>query len=580
MSVTMDGAEAARRTTVGSGRLWLAAAMASSALVAAGAAHADEAGCTALNGKAYPASTMSLSSTGAKITGASWVAEKPNFQAYCKVLGQIDPVDPMATPILFEINLPADWNHKVLQEGGGGLNGVLVASTGILRDAPPGSQPLARGFATMGTDGGHPDAKPDIGVFFLNKEEVLNNSYGANKKAHDLSLAILKDYYAAAPSKFYFFGGSEGGRQAMVAVEKYPKDYDGVVAVVPALNSTSNNNLAKYNAWRAGFNGGWLDKAKLQVLQNASNDQCDALDGIKDGVISRYRGCLAIFKYEPIRCPGGKDTGDTCLSDKQIAAVKTWRAPYSWGFPLKNGITSIPGWSVGGEALAGSVNPWIMLDKAPEAEPLGRDVHASEFIRYYVMQDPNFSGDVPLKDPKIRKRLQDYSAFTDENDPDLSAFLKRGGKLIIKENTADYAVSPESTFGYYNSVVKKMGAKAVNGFIRIYVNPGVVHTGSGLRTDGTAIPDKVDLFGELDKWVESGKAPGVLTVTAYKAGQATASKPLCLFPDYPKYMGGGDANDAASFACVPLPAAPAKAAVKAVKTAKAEPAAKPAAKKG
>jgi len=514
----------------------------------AGAAHADETGCASLVGRLYPASVITLPNNGAKIITAEWVTERQDFTAYCKVRGQISPVDPDSTPILFAINLPVHWNGKAVQLGGGGLNGTLVEGTGLLRDnAPPGTAPLANGFVTLGTDGGHPNAQPEIGVFFLNAEAVINNAYGANKKAYDLSLAILRDYYGASPSRFYFIGGSDGGRQAMVAVQRYPQDYDGAVAIVPSLNGTGHY-LAKYNAWRATFGGGWYNTAKIALLADDTSRQCDQLDGIKDGVISKYRGCLARYKFESIRCPNGRDTGDACLSDQQIAAAKVWRSPYHWGFPLNNGIMSLEGWAVGGEALPRGLNPWIMLDEPPERDDSGGG-SAAQFMRYFVMRDGQFRGNLDLTNPTVRNRLQEYSRLHDPNNPDLSAFQKRGGKLILKENTGDFSVSAESNFTYFGSVVRTMGADTVRSFIRFYVNPGVNHGGSGLRIDGSAIPDTVDLFGELDKWVETGKAPNQLTVVAYKGGRPAASKPLCEFPEYPRYKGNGDPDVAANYNC-------------------------------
>ena len=521
------------------------AALAVAAL--AGAAHADEAGCKALMGRAYPASVMSLPQTGARITKADWTPARANFQAYCKVAASVAPVDPKAPPVLVAVNLPDQWNKKAVQWGGGGLNGTLVEGTNLLRDAPPGSQPLAKGYVTLGTDGGHPNAKPEIGIFFLNQEAVFNNAYGANKKGHDLALAIVNDYYQAKPDKFYFFGGSEGGRQAMIAVQKYPQDYDGVVAVVPALQTTGNN-VAKYNAWLATLGDGWLNEAQIKLLDAETSKQCDNLDGVADGVISKYRSCLAVFKFDPIRCKAGP--ADTCLTDKQISAVQTWRHPYSWGFPLKNGYTGLPGWSVGGEALPGSAISWITLEERQDPNSPGTEINASQFIRYYVMRDGAHRGPVNLKDPAIRARLQEYSEIADQNNPDLTPFFARGGKLIIKENTADYAIGPEGNFVYFEKVKAKMGAAKVNQFIRFYVNPGVNHGGSGTRSDGSAIPDKVDLFGEMVQWAETGKAPGPLTVTAYKDGNATATKPLCQYPLYPRYKGTGDKDSAASFSCV------------------------------
>ena len=518
-------------------------------LAAAGAANATEASCAALNGATFPASAMSLPSGGAKVTAATWTAAQGNAAAYCKIVGEIGPIDPAATPILFQVNMPENWNKKAVQFGGGGLNGTLVQATGLVRDAPPGSAPLAKGFVTMGTDGGHPAARPDIGIFHLNEEAYHNHAYGSNKKAYDLSKVILQRYYGEAPRRFYFFGGSEGGRQAMGGVQRYPDDYDGVLAIVPAVHNAANN-IAKWHAYQQTIDGGWMNKAELTLLENASEAQCDELDGLKDGVISHYTACKARFNYDVLRCPGGADTGDTCLSDKQIAAVRTWRSPYSWGFPMKDGLTSLVGYPVGGEALEGSVNPWIMLDEAPNAQTPASEMNASQMVRYAIAQDGNFRG--PLDLAKYRERIQFVSNLMDNNNPDLSAFQASGGKLLMKANGADYAVSPDTLYAYYDRVVGTMGRDRVNSFMRFYVNPGVNHGGSGVQADGSAIPDKVDLLAELDRWVETGTAPGPLTVTSYAQGQPVASRPFCQYGAYPRYNGSGDVKAAASYSCAPL----------------------------
>jgi hypothetical protein len=530
-------------------KLAAAVALAAGAMLAtAGAAEADEASCTALNGATFPASAMSLPSTGAKIT-AAWTAAAGAAPAYCKVLGEITAVDAKATPILFQVNMPANWNKKAVQFGGGGLNGTLVAATGLVRDAPPGSAPLNRGFVTLGTDGGHPAARPDIGIFHLNEEAYINHAYGANKKAYDLSKVLMQRYYGEAPRLFYFFGGSEGGRQAMGGVQRYPNDYDGVLAIVPAIHNAANN-VAKWNAYQQSLDDGWMSKAELTFLENATDAQCDELDGLKDGVISQYTACAAVFDYAKIRCANGADTGDNCLSDKQINAVRTWRSPYSFGFAMKDGLTTLPGYGFGGEGLEGSVNPWIMLDERPNLQSAATEMNASQMIRYAVAQDGNFRG--PLDLAKYRQRIQFVSNLMDNNNPDMSAFLASGGKLIMKTNGADYAVSPITLFQYYDKVVATMGRDRVNSFLRFYVNPGVNHGGSGTQDDGSAIPDKVDLFGALDAWVDGGTAPGPLTVTSYTQTTPVASRPLCQYGAYPRYNGSGDTKAAASFTCAPL----------------------------
>ncbi len=518
-------------------------------LAGVGAAKADEPTCTALLGRAYAAAVMSLPQAGARIAKAEWIAPGGPVRAYCKVTASIAPVDPAAPPILVAVNLPDQWNRRAVQFGGGGLNGVLVDGLSQqIHAAPSEPTPLAQGYVTLGTDGGHPAARPEIGVFFLNDEAVFNHAHGANKKAHDLALAIVADYYRAKPEKFYFVGGSEGGRQAMGVVQRYPQDYDGVVAVVPGLNVTANY-LTKYNAWLASLGDGWLSPAQVALLDRESARQCDGLDGLSDGVISKYLACRKVFKFDPIRCADA--AREDCLTDRQISTVETWRNRYSWGFPLANGVTGIAGWPIGGEAQAGAVTQWITLPTRHATTDPGFEINSSQFNRYYVMRDGGFRGPLPLNDPAVRARVRQFSAMADQSDTDLTRFLARGGKLIVVEHSADYALSPEANFAYFDAVRRRMGASRANQFVRLYVIPGANHGGSGLRKDGAPIPNTVDLLGELVRWQDTGTPPGPLIVTAYKEGRPTATEPLCEYPSYPRYNGAGDPDRAASFRCAP-----------------------------
>ena len=217
---------------------------------------------------------------------------------------------------------------------------------------------------------------------------------------------------------------------------------------------------------------------------------------------------------------------------------------------MKNGWLRYPGLSVGGEAQAGALNPWIMIDDKPNSQSPGSEISSVQFVRFAIARDTDFRG--PLNLVKYRARIQALSRVLDQNNPDLSAFQRRGGKLILKANTADYAVSPEGVFTYAENVRRRMGAKTADGFMRLYVNPGVNHNGSGVQADGSKIPDKIDLLDVLDAWVQRDAAPGDLTVTAYNGGTPVASRPLCRFPAYPRYAGQGDPKAAGSFACTPL----------------------------
>ena len=425
--------------SVALGALVLAAALLA---LSGGQALADEAGCRALEGKAYPAWQMQYPNTGAKLTSATWTAATPAMQAHCRIRGEISPVDPKATRTLFAFNFPENWNKKAVQFGGGGLNGTLVEGVGLLRDDPPGRQPLNKGYVTLGTDGGHPNVQPEQGTFHLNQESLINNAYGANKNAYDLSRVVIQEYYREAPRRFYFYGGSEGGRQAMVAAQMFPHAYDGVVSNVPTLNKVQSY-LTKNALWVESQRGGWMNQAEVKLLADSTLAACDELDGLKDGVISRYRGCNAAFRFDPIRCPGGADTGDNCLSDQQIALVRRVRTDrFELGYPIKNGLSSMAGWGTGGEAQPGGYIPQIMDETQPKPGDLGAYLSGNQFVRYAIAGDANFRGAPDLQ--RYRNRIIELSMIHDRTDTDLSPFMSRGGKVIMKLNGADYQGESES----------------------------------------------------------------------------------------------------------------------------------------
>src|SRR3954469_10125570 len=238
---------------------------------------------------------------------------------YCKVLGAVAPLDPNAPPVNFQVNLPMQWNGKAVQYGGGGSNGVLITGLAPLRDARRDTPvPVARGFATWGTDSGHDNKTlSHPRAFALNDEALVNMAYASYKKTHDVGVRIVRAFYDRAPAKVYFYGGSEGGREALMMAQRFPADFDGIVSVVPVVNYTGSNMVRAVLA-KLQRDGGWINPAKVKLIHNAVNAACDKLDGLEDGVISAYEKCQ--FDVGTLRCSNGADTGDTCLSDKQIEA--------------------------------------------------------------------------------------------------------------------------------------------------------------------------------------------------------------------------------------------------------------------
>jgi len=540
-----------------------------SALLALNVAQAAELSCADLASLMIPASAIALPTRGVSIRSAELVPPTERIDApngvmtvvapeHCRVIGTILPVDPTAPSITFQLNLPADWNGKALQYGGGGFNGTLVTGLGPAVDALPGAPtPLLQGYATFGTDSGHQaNALPEPQAFALNAEALENFAYAAYKKVRDVAVEITAKRYGRAPGRVYYMGSSEGGREGLTMAQRFPQDYDGILSRVPVINWTGLQH-AGHRSGLVQRNGGWLSAAKVTRVEAAVLDACDVLDGLADGIVGNYRACAATFDASALRCAGGTDTGDACLSDAQIAAVETLHAPFEFPFALANGITAYPGFGYGGETQDGGYFQWV-TGAAPAAFPSpatgdqGRQwIYGNGVIRYFVLQDAH-ADPFAYAPADHAARIRQVSALMDSTSPDLSAFAGHGGKLILKEHMADYAQSPFAGIRYYDSVVEAMGQSAVDDFMRLYVSPGANHGGAGVSaTTGEPIPQYVDLLETLDRWVEQGAAPGDLEQSAVDADSraVVATRPMCRYPTYPQYRGSGDPKLAASFSC-------------------------------
>jgi len=434
--------------------------------------------------------------------------------------------------------------------GGGGLNGSVVSGLTTRYPAPPNAPvPLARGYVTFGSDSGHSGSD---GTFALNDEALRNFGHEQLKKTHDVALGIIELRYGKKPERLYFAGNSQGGREALAVVQRYPTDYDGVFASEFVIDFTALS-LHQNRILTLLAEGGWMNSAKIALLAKSTLAACDMLDGLADGIISNYMAC----HHDPavLRCPGGKDTGDECLSDAQIDAVKAVRYPSEVGFELANGITSCAGYGAGGaEDLPRSWDRAIMGSTPPaKPQPIGMYLnpgvgaapfYGHTFTRWFVARDPTFDT-YHFDAGKYRKRILELSELLDSTNPDLSAFYARGGKLILKQNTADYVQSARTGMNYYKAVVAKLGQDKTDQFVRFYVTPGASHMGD-------YVPDSIDLVPLIEKWVENGQAPPESLIQEEldpKTFQVLRSRPLCRYPDFPKYNGSGDPNAASSFTC-------------------------------
>jgi Tannase and feruloyl esterase len=446
--------------------------------------------------------------------------------AYCKVLGAAYPTSD--SDIRFEVVIPAQWNGRYLQVGNGGFAGAIPERAMLA--------PLALGYAVAGTDDGHQDMVNTDASWALNhREKVIDFGYRAIKETTDAAKAIIAANKGTAPRYSYFQGCSDGGREALMEAQRYPNDFDGIVAGDPANHWT---HLLAFAAW--GYQAltatpdSFLTLDKLKLVQAEAVRQC----GDEDGVIEDPLACH--FRPERIRCTAG-DT-PTCLTGAQIAVL---RKLYEGPANPRTGEKLIAGLSPGGEGEENGWGRWIT-----GATPDGKDAlmykFPSNFFAYVVKGDPaydlkrlNFDSDITMTDAKFGPIFNSYS-------PDLSAFRAHGGRLIQYHGWADPAIPALDSVDYYRLVQKTMGATA--NFYRLFMAPGMLHCGGGPG------PNSLAVLPAITEWVEQNRAPNTIIATKYRNNDATAgaerTRPLCAFPAKAQLIAKGDKAKADSFRCV------------------------------
>jgi feruloyl esterase len=502
--------------------------------------------CTSLLGKSIDASAIALPTSGANVLTATAV---PGTTGFCAVTGVIRPVDPSAQDITFQVDLPDTWNGKGFQFGGGGFDGsywVPSAAGTAYNSLATVPTPLARGYVTFSSDGGHP-GEPMVtaasAAFALNGENLRNYAGEALKKVHDVASALATLRYGRPLGGTYFVGGSKGGQEALAAAQRWPSDYDGVVATHPAWSFVNSFTAAMRFTQASLTPGGFLDVTKQQLLYDAVIGACDAQDGLADEIVSNPDACH--FDPATLRCPGGLDTGLACLSDSQIATVRMIASPFQPAWSAKNGISGYPGWPI----LTGADPKAIMLGTVgiPSPNPtLGPeslvDALVTGFIKYFVVQDPNYD---QMQFDTVGAggyagRLLALSDWLDASDS-LAPFFQRGGKLILVHGTADNAVSPQATVQLLDRIKQDVGEDVAGASTRFFVIPGFAHIGGTFALNW-------DPVTAIENWVELGIPPDGSIAT--DAG-IPRTRPMCLYGTYPRYNGTGDSTMASSFTCVP-----------------------------
>src|SRR5262245_6992616 len=506
--------------------------------------------CASLQGLAIPASAIGLPTGGAVVQTAAPVEasskDNPNGD-FCKVTGIVKPHNPSSPNLEFEVNLPAAWNRRVLQMGGGGYNGSLVTGLGAFTLQPADvDNPLKQGFVTVGTDGGHKSPPGFDGSFGMDDEALRNFGKESVKKGHDAAMAVIKKAYGRAPERSYFIGGSQGGHEALDAAARYPDDYDGVVANYPAYNVTLLH-LGSLNAGRAVYAGGgaaWLSPAKTKLITDAVYAKCDGLDGVKDGIISQVKACNTAFDVKALRCANGTDTGDTCLSDAQLGAVAQITSDYKPGFAVA-GMDTFPRWALLEGALFRDRSNWGQVPQ-PSNPLSGKEpllyTAGDQTAKFIITRNPKL--DTMTFDPKQHQaRITAVASIMDITHVSLYKFKAKGGKTLLTHGTADDFITPHNTELYYQRQVKQFGQAGVDSFIRFYMIPGFGHGFGPFNA-------KIDSLPALQAWVEKGQAPAGL-VAIDGNPNANRSRPLCEWPKWPRFTGAaGGEGSASSFSCV------------------------------
>jgi hypothetical protein len=433
--------------------------------------------------------------------------------AHCRVDGVI------GTEINFSLLLPDEWNRKFFMGGGGGFVGSVQNSA---------ASTINQGYATVGTDTGHRGAGTDASWALNNLERRLNFGYLAVHRTAETAKAIIAHYYGSEPTRSYFSGCSRGGGQAFMEAQRFPQDFDGIIAGAPAYDWSGLAAQMIRNAQAAfpeGSRSPMFTGDEMKSVESAILEACDAKDGVRDGILGDPRQCSF-------------DVNTLTLPDAKKAVLKALYAP----IVTRDGEI-YPAQPFGGEGQTAGWPAWI-VGGAPQPpgqkEPSLRFAFGNGIFKYLVFNDPDWNyATYDLSNWKKDTALA--ATYLNATNPDLSAFKARGGRLILWHGWADPALTPLASIRYHDQVhARDPGA---SDYFRTFLMPGVLHCGGGPG------PDTVDWPAAIADWVENGKAPERLVARKTASGSLTRTRPLCAHPQKAVYNGSGSTDDERNFAC-------------------------------
>jgi feruloyl esterase len=478
--------------------------------------------------------------TSATVTAATINGASVNF---CTVKGTLAPAN------TFEVALPVDsWTQRFAELGCGGLCGSLKDPTQQSNFSFSYTCPLVQqgGFVTAATDMGH---SGQDSTWSTDTQKQADFAYRGQHITTLAAKKLIKTYYGQAQKYSYFVGCSDGGREALIAAQRYPSDYNGIVAGAPAAHFQIQNSL--YHGWSVESNsttGTSAGKAvlyadKAQVLHKAVVAACGGQTGVPDGLLADPRTCH--FDPATIQCAATATDTSNCLTAAEVAtATKIYSGP-------KDANTGML--MLGGSPQYGSEANWIGVE-VPTSNSTAAPVPVTSLFSYTIVTGAYnliFTGSPTM--PNIdtfgyhdasfyATYLQANHPLNDATSPDLSAFKSAGGKLILWHGWADQHISPLFTIRYYQAVKDTMGEASANEFSRLYLVPGVGHCGGG-----EGFPN-IDLVSQITGWVEQGTSPNaVMTYQTDSTNKVTASRPVYPYPAVPKFSGTGDWHDGANW---------------------------------
>ena len=476
------------------------------------------------------AAALRIALPNAHITAASAVPSNDSLRAlgqkpYCRVEATVD------TETHIVALLPDDWNGSFLMGGAGGYVGAVQNQF---------ESTVHEGYATVGTDAGHTAFALAAGWALHNDRRIADYGHRAVHRTAEVTKALIVAYYGRPPEHSYFIGCSNGGREALMEAQRYPADFDGIVAIAPAFNFLEiaaafvRNLEAQYPT--GDFGAPVVTPAVLRLLAAKVTEKCDAMDGVRDGTLENPEACT--FKLVSLPACANDVATDGCVTRAQRAALTTFTTP------LNAGTLRYPGWPFGDEAdpegwatwITGPVANMIEMTAAPTLQA----VFGTQFFKYFVYGDSAWRY-VGYDLARAGRDGAKVAAVVSATNPNLSAFRARGGKLLLAHGWSDPALSARSTIEYFKAVERQM--PQASSFTRLFLMPGVLHCAGGSGCDD------VDYAGIIRRWVEQGEAPSRIIARKLRGTQVVRTHPLCAYPTTARYNGTGSTDDAAAFTC-------------------------------